>query len=364
MTGQQAKPKSPDQSVKLPEAVVRAAARSAELVEQQRTGSDKQSSGMVFADVNSPTPPTPQDPSSAAVTPSASANNQQTQGKTYSESEYRAMLGRLEKSQREQQDLIRRVNEQQRLLATVGQGDTQFNNPVNPAVYTPKKYVTPEEEKEWTTELLDVVRKAAREVAEAELAPVRGEVQQVRNAVGGVQSNIVANARTQLYEELAREVPDWEVLNNDDGFKAWVSQLDPLSGNQRLALLQDAYNKGQATRVIAAFKGYKEQATSSPVQARGSQPGNGAENAGGRSATNPRSNSANAPAVDLAALAAPGRARSGQQTASPDKPIVTGAEISQFYADVTRGKYAGRDEEYALIERQIQEALAEGRVRR
>jgi hypothetical protein len=325
---------------------------------------------MTFADVNAATPPVPATkttPNSSenkvATTPAPAPQNTQ-QSKTYSESEFRAMQGRFEKAKQEQADLIKRINEQQRLLTTVGQGDIQFNNPVNPAVYTPKRYVTPEEEKEWTPELLEVVRKAAREVAEAELAPVRGEMQQVRNAVGGVQNNIASSARNQLFDELSKEVPDWEEVNVEAGFKEWVTHIDPLSGNQRLALLQDAFNKGQASRVIAAFKGYKEQATSSPVQARGSQPGNGAGNPEGQHATDFRSNPATTPAVDLVSLAAPGRARGGQQTASTDKELVTGAEISQFYADVTKGKYAGREEEYTLIERQIKEALAEGRVRR
>ena len=60
MTTTQQKPKAPDQTVKLPDAVVRAAARSAELVEQQRLGGSalpNNGATMAFADVNSETPP-------------------------------------------------------------------------------------------------------------------------------------------------------------------------------------------------------------------------------------------------------------------------------------------------------------------
>ena len=381
--------KMPDTSVKLPEAVVRAAARAAELSEQQRT--NKNSGSMAIVDINSSTPPiaehASQTPKPQATTnpepvqtpkPQATTNPEPVQtpreqptsvvtSKSYSESDFKAMQGRFERAQQENKALADRVNEMQRLLATitpsntnqVGRGDTSFS-PV-----APRKYITSKDEQEWSSELVDMARRAAREVTEDALAPVHGEMMQVRQSLGNVHNNITHNAQQQIYQDLQREVPDWETQNSDEGFKHWLNQIDPLSGQQRLILLNNAYNTGHASGVVAAFKGYKaEQAALGPAQTQGSRPGNGTESSGSGNATYSQGNPVTTPAVDLASLAAPGRARPGQIQASPDKPLITGAEITQFYADVTRGKYAGRDDEYRLIESQIQEALRDGRVRR
>jgi hypothetical protein len=377
--------KTPDTSVKLPDAVVRAAARAAELSEQQR----ERTTSMAIVDVNSPTPPVARVPDSwspapttvtptpttvtptpTTVTPTPSS----VPNRAYSESDFKAMQGRFERSQQENRSLAKRVDEMQRLLATitpnvptdqsqVGRGDVSFSNP--PPATPPRKYITPKDEQEWSTELIDMARRAAKEVAEAELAPVRGEMIQVRQSLGNVQTNIAHTAQSQIYQDLAQEIPDWETQNNDEGFKHWLTQIDPLSGVQRVTLLSNAFNTGQASRVVAAFKGYRaELAALGPAQTQRSRPGNGVESREGENATYSQGNPTTTPAVDLTSLAAPGRARPGQIQSSPDKPIITGAEIAQFYADVTRGRYAGRDDEYRQIEAQIQEAMRDGRIRR
>ena len=361
--------KTPDPGVKLPEAVVRAAARAAELSEQQKTRSAAGNTAqMSFVDINSPLPPIAPTPTPAPAAP--------TPTKTYSESEFRAMVGRFEKAQQDNQNLIKRVNEMQRLLATVGsvdprttgagRGDVTFTPPT-----APRKYITPKDEQEWSAEFIDVARRAAKEVVEDEVASIRGEVTQVRQSLGSVQQNIVMDAQQNVWSELNKEVPDWATQNEDSGFKNWLGQIDPLSGMQRQTLLMDAFNNGQASRVVAAFKGYKaELAASGPAQTGRSSSGNGAESPGGQNATDSRSNPATTPTIDLTSLAAPGRARSGQVQSSPDKPIITGAEIAQFYSDVTRGRYADPEgkrpysAEYYQIEAQIQDAMREGRVRR
>jgi hypothetical protein len=394
MAGEQVTTKptrTPDPGVKLPEAVRLAAARANELAEQQRTGQQqggqKSSVQMSFADVNSPTPPIPERPTNPLLTSKQPApapapapqpqpqlqNNSQGNGaqpkQNYSESEFRAMVGRFEKSQKENENLVQRVNEMQRLLATVGtppnnqvgRGDVTFNVP------QPRKYITPQDEKEWSVELIDMARRAAKEVAEAELAPVRGEIGQVRNSLGNVQNHFVMDGRQEVWNTLAREFgPDWDdTINKDPGFNQWLGQIDPMTGLQRKNILEHAFNNGEASRVVATFKRYQaELAASGPVQTGRSSSGNGAESLESSNATYSRGNPATTPTVDLASLAAPGRARPGQTQAPPDKPIITGAEIAQFYSDVTKGKYKGHEELQAQVEAQISEASREGRIRR
>jgi hypothetical protein len=382
----QTKPtRTPDPGVRLPEAVMRAAARANELAEQQRTNTQNQPQSnvqMSFADVNSPTPPVAERPQTNPLlatrqpaptpTPTPQPTPQSNgQAKQYSEDEFRAMVGRYEKSQKENQNLVSRVNEMQRLLATVqsppnnqvGRGDVTFNTPI-----APRKYITPQDEKEWSVELIDMARRAAKEVAEQELAPVRNEIGAVRQSLGNVQSHVALDARGQVYQRLESEFgADWDAtINRDPEFLNWLGQIDPMTGLQRKNILQHAFEQGEASRVVATFKRYQAEqlAASSPVQTGRSSPGNGAESPESGNATHSRSNPATTPAVDLASLAAPGRARPGQTQAPPDKPIITGAEIAQFYSDVTKGKYKGHEEIQAQVEAQISEASREGRIRR
>jgi hypothetical protein len=385
----QTKPtKTPDPGVRLPEAVMRAAVRANELAEQQRLGAHpagpQSNVQMSFADVNSPTPPVAERPQTnpllapkqPAPAPQPTSTPQSNgQAKQYSEDEFRAMVGRYEKSQKENQNLVSRVNEMQRLLATVqsppnsqvGRGDVTFNTPI-----APRKYITPQDEKEWSVELIDMARRAAKEVAEQELAPVRNEIGAVRQSLGNVQSHVALDARGQVYQHLEKEFgPDWDAtINHDPGFISWLGQIDPMTGLQRQNILKHAFDNGEASRVVATFKRYQAEqlAASSPVQTGRSSPGNGAESpeSGTQFANvaHSRSNPATTPAVDLASLAAPGRARPGQTQAPPDKPIITGAEIAQFYSDVTKGKYKGHEEIQAQVEAQISEASREGRIRR
>jgi hypothetical protein len=389
-----------DPNVVLPKAVLASAARANELSERLRAASappgNSQSNpapapavntgfrGMAVTDFDprNPRPPGTDDalnsppavaqprtmtPAPDNVTPISNATG-------YSEQQFKSMQGRFERSQQENKALVDRLGEMQRLVAfmngppqppapsNVGRGDVQFNVPITPAV---QRLITEKERNEYGEDLLDVVGRRAREAVEPEFAALRAENDQLKRALGGIHNNVALDARSRLYTELNKEVPDWETVNNDEGFKHWANQVDPLSGSQRLALIHNAFNTGQASRVIHAFKSYKaEQAALSPAQDGGQQPGNGVPRSRGNNASYSPSNETTTPAVDLTSLAAPGRAGSGQVPTSPDKPIVLGSEITQFYKDVTLGRYKGREQEYGAIERQIQEALREGRVRK
>lgn len=65
--------------------------------------------------------------------------------------------------------------------------------------------------------------------------------------------------------------------------------------------------------------------------------------------------------MDLASLAAPGRAHSaGGQPA--EKPVYTAAEITKFYTDVAAGRWRGREQQQSAIDQDIMMAQREGRI--
>jgi hypothetical protein len=112
-------------------------------------------------------------------------------------------------------------------------------------------------------------------------------------------------------------------------------------------MLKAAYTQGNAHRVVAFFNGFlAEEAAVAPAKA---EPGRRTEKVA---------------KVPLETLAAPGRAKAAAATSAPaEKPIITRAQITQFYADVAAGRYRGRDEERRKQEEAIFAAQSDGRIR-
>jgi hypothetical protein len=211
---------------------------------------------------------------------------------------------------------------------------------------------------EYGQELIDVMGRRAAEVYEPILQQLATELQQVRRQVGGVQNTVAFDAQVKMYDDLARAVPNWSAINDSPQFGHWLNQIDPISHRTRREFLNGAHNSNQAGQVIDIFNTFLETIGA----------GNGAtmgagSNGAGNGAGYPQGNPPASPQLDLLQLAAPGKAKTGQTQAPPDKGIVTRAEIKQFYTDRTQGKYVGREAEAAAIERQIFDAGNEGRIR-
>ena len=169
-----------------------------------------------------------------------------------------------------------------------------------------------------------------------------------------VQSTVAKTELDKMYEKLEAAHPNWRATNSSEGFKAWLAEVDPYVGLQRGALLQDAYEKQDAQRIIALFSGYQREQTT--VKTGDTQPEPTSE-------TPP----AAAPQVDLETMVSPGGATEASTASAhgdeAGKPCFTHAEISQFYSEVTSGKWRGRDAEKAAMETAIIEAGREGRIR-
>jgi len=224
------------------------------------------------------------------------------------------------------------------------------------AATTPTRLVTDEEITEYGNEFLTVVGKKAKEEIFPELEQLRGELKQLKGQVSGVGQHIVANAREELYSRLNNEVPTWKELNNNPEFLAWLDLQEPYSGAIRRELLNAAFQRNDATRVAAFFKGFTSDVaattppSSEPDLSRVTQPG--------------VTQQGKPPKVPLASLAAPGRAKTAATSEVPvEKPIITRAMISQFYSEVRAGEFAGKDAEKKQIEDAIFAATREGRVK-
>lgn len=174
------------------------------------------------------------------------------------------------------------------------------------------------------------------------------------------QNQVLTNQlRRQTIESINtamdREVPNWMQINLSPRFKTWLRLRDIYSGRIRSELLNEAHRAADAARVASFFKGFlaEEEATGSTEFLQDSQP-------------SPSLAAPHDPAVELSTLTAPGHARpaQGNQPTSADAPIyITRTQIKQFYENVRKGAYVGRDQDYLNDQAIIFDCQKHGRIR-
>ena len=257
---------------------------------------------------------------------------------------YESMQGRynaeVPKLRGQVQQLMGQVNNLNKLLATVQRPDP----PPQAAETTFKSSVKPEEIAEYGPEFVDLVGRIVKDSTAAHVA----EISQLKNQLKHVGGQIGAGAREQMMNRLANDIPNWEEINTNQDFLDWLALPDAYSGDIRHNMLHAAFERNDAPRVTAFFKGFLAEMAA--VQPPEPEPGKKAVTLN---------------KTPLRNLAAPGRARS---TAAPspapvEKPIITASEIATFYTELGLGKWRGREKEAKEMEAQIFAAQAEGRIR-
>jgi hypothetical protein len=130
--------------------------------------------------------------------------------------------------------------------------------PVEPA--KPKaaeKLVTDADVEAFGQDLIEVQRKVAREVASefrGELDAMRAENEKLREQLTSTGTQV---SEASFEQRLYRMVPDFEAVNADPKWIAWLNEVDPLLRAPRSSVAQQAFNRGDAEGVahyVAMFK--------------------------------------------------------------------------------------------------------------
>ena len=204
--------------------------------------------------------------------------------------------------------------------------------------------VTDKDVEAFGSDLIDVIDRKAREVASqmvgTEMAELKAENQRLHDQLSGVTERQVSNDRRAYFAELARIVPDYEAINVDEGFLGWLSEVDPLSGMTRQDYLTNAWNTFDVQRTAALFNTYKQMTAPPPAPAP--------------AAAKQQLQRQVAPGTSKVSTTAP--------TNTADR-VWSMNEIDQFYKAVARGEYRGSEAEQVRIEAEIDQAVAEGRIR-
>lgn len=184
--------------------------------------------------------------------------------------------------------------------------------------------VKPEEVEQYGADFIDMVKRVARDATPGADPDLKAKVQEVTEQQRRV-------ARQQFFEQLGRDAPQWESLNTDEGFLAYLGGLDPYTGRPRQELFDDAYEKLDAWRIANFFNSYNESRRVEP----------------------------SSPKPSLADQVVPSANKATKPP--PSKKVWTTADVARFYDELRRGVHT--QDEAARIEQDIFAAQKEGRLR-
>lgn len=172
-------------------------------------------------------------------------------------------------------------------------------------------------------ELVDMTRRVAREAVQEAIKPAQAPA-------ASQQPTDDQAARERFLDALSDLVDDWEVIDRDQAWKMYLSQIEPDTGQPRQHRLTAAVNRHDVVTTASIFQAFK------------------------------RARAASRPTPDLARQIVPTQA--GQSGAPVETArTFTRNDVRKFYSDVNSGKI--RDQaEITRIENQINAALREGRI--
>lgn len=152
--------------------------------------------------------------------------------------------------------------------------------------------------------------------------------------VEAATSTANANARQTFLRQLSDAVPDWQVIDQEDAFTAFLDEYDSLTGRPRRRFFEEADQSNDSQRIISFFTAYRE----------------------GSSAKKDLKREVAKNAMELAL--SPSSIRTSE--APLGKKVWSQGEIRKFYTDARRGIYT--TSEYERIESDIFAAQSEGRL--
>jgi len=269
---------------------------------------------------------------------------------------YRTLQGKYD---HEIPQMRQHIQQLETLLATMQRPPAQ---PEAPAMAAGPVEIPEEDYTTYGPEFVDSTRRWARAEVQQDIEAMRAQIEQLRNHASQTTGDRV---KDRVRAELDRDpeiAGQWQQLDTDAGFNAWLQDQDPFSGARRLDMLREAYASGDAVRTGRFFKAYLHEHTDQMRMPTAGPPqtaypvtpqpnGNGGYygNGAGR--------------VDLAAYAAPGRANNATPgPGAPERRIWTNRDIQAFYEGRLKGRYKGREQEADRLERDILLAAQEGRV--
>ena len=271
-----------------------------------------------------PTEPKPVEPTPTPTEPVVAEETWQQKYKTL-KGMYDAEVPRLHADMRDlkaQVDNLRKAAE------------TKPAEQAKPAVA--EKLVTDADVEAFGSDLIEVQRKVAREVA----AEFRGELDAMRAENGKLREQL-NSTDTQVSEagfeqRLYRMVPDFAAVNTDPQWINWLNEIDPLLRAPRSSVAQQAFNRGDAEGVAHYVSLFRQ--TISSVE--------------------PTADKTN----ELELQIQPNRSATSTPPNSQKGKMYTNADIEKMFRKATDLGIRGQTDAAKKLEAEIDAAFMEGRV--
>ena len=209
--------------------------------------------------------------------------------------------------------------------------------PVEPA--KPKaaeKLVTDADVEAFGSDLIEVQRKVAREVAaefRGELDAMRAENEKLREQLTSTGTQV---SEASFEQRLYRMVPDFEAVNADPKWIAWLNEVDPLLRAPRSSVAQQAFNRGDAEGVAHYVAMFKKSVA--PVEPTADK------------------------TTELELQIQPNRSATSTPPTSQKGKVYTNADIEKMFRKAADLGVKGRVDEAKKLEAEIDAAFMEGRV--
>ena len=212
--------------------------------------------------------------------------------------------------------------------------ETKPVEPVKPAVA--EKLVTDADVEAFGSDLIEVQRKVAREVAaefRGELDAMRAENEKLREQLTSTGTQV---SEASFEQRLYRMVPDFEAVNADPKWIAWLNEVDPLLRAPRATVAQQAFNRGDAEGVAHYVAMFKKSVA--PVEPTADK------------------------TEELERQIQPNRSATSTPPTSQKGKVYTNADIEKMFRKATDLGVKGRVDEAKKLEAEIDAAFMEGRV--
>lgn len=213
--------------------------------------------------------------------------------------------------------------------------------PVEAPAAVVKQHLTDADREEYGQDMVDFVNRAVAEGTEsmrAENLALKQELARIKGVVPAVQQLSHQNQvsrEDRFWNALTGAVSDWEAVNANSKFHAWLLESDPLTGITRDVYLKDAQRDLDVSRVANIFNSWKQQSVPSKQE-----------------------NTRNAARNELELQIAPGSKTGNNAPASVEEKRWSNQDIAKFYDDVRKGKFKGNEAEMKSIEQDIFRARA------
>ena len=215
---------------------------------------------------------------------------------------------------------------------------TQLENELRQLREKPAAVLDPKDVESFGADLVEMVRRqASAELDSAVKAHIGAMVERItrlEQGLTGVSQATAVSAEQQFRAALKQAVPDFEAINASDAFLEWLGEEDEVYGVPRQEALTRSGSNLDVARTASIFNAFKRTKVVPPV----------------------------VQANELASQLTPSRSGSSAPPAAVNTVMISQSSITQFYNDVRRGVYDGREAEAQRIETEINLALQSGRV--